>query len=156
MTLLAGDYTIRYAKLSDAQTIEAQREAMFAAMGIEAVALERLHAPSLAWQQRVLDNGSYLGLLVEYGSEIIGGAGILWQDLPPNPETLGSTRGYIMNVYVQPGYRRVGLGRILTMQLLDEARAKGVKVVTLHPSAAGHPLFASLGFADTDEMKLLV
>lgn len=156
MTLLAGDYTIRHAKPSDAQTIEAQREAMFTAMGIGPEAQERMHAASLAWHQRGLETGSYLGLLVEYGRELIGGAGILWQDMPPNPETLGSTRGYIMNVYVQPQYRRVGLGRILTGYLLDEARAKGVMVVTLHPSVAGQPLFANLGFVDTDEMKLLL
>ena len=33
MTLLAGDYTIRYAKKADAATVQAQREAMFTAMG---------------------------------------------------------------------------------------------------------------------------
>lgn len=156
MTLLAGDYTIRFATKNDAATVQQQREAMFAAMGEPVDTLSRLRDGSLAWHQRVLGDGSYTGLLVEYGREIIGGGGILWQDMPPNPETGSSTRGYIMNMYVQPQYRRVGLGRILTQQLLDEARARGIRVVTLHPSQAGKPLYESFGFAGTDEMKALL
>jgi hypothetical protein len=38
--------------------------------------------------------------------------------------------------------------------LMDWCRAQGLKTVVLHASDAGRPLYASLGFRQTNEMRI--
>lgn len=124
-------------------------------MGEEASRLEPLQGPSLAWHQRMLESGMYMGLLAEVEGEVVGGAGILWQDMPPNPGTLLTTRAYILNVYVCPEARGQGIARGLLLRVLEECAVRGVSIISLHACKAGRPLYASLGFTATNEMKLI-
>jgi predicted acetyltransferase len=50
--------------------------------------------------------------------------------------------------------RRQGLARKLLNLSLEEARARGVKVVTLAASKFGRPLYEQYGFKPTNEMLL--
>ncbi|AAF10251.1 GNAT family N-acetyltransferase [Deinococcus radiodurans] len=147
---------IRLATSADAETIAQQRDAMFVDMGEAAEKLARVHDSSLAWHRRALESGLYTGFLAETDGEIVGGAGLLWQDLPPNPDTDLDVRGYVMNVYVRPDQRGQGLARRLLERVLDECAAHGVTQVSLHASEAGRPLYEKLGFKPTNEMKLKV
>jgi GNAT superfamily N-acetyltransferase len=60
----------------------------------------------------------------------------------------------VLNVYVEPGWRRRGVARLLMQHVLGYVRAQGIARCTLHPSAEGKPLYESLGFAPTREMRL--
>lgn len=147
---------IRPATPADAETIAQQRDAMFVDMGEDAVKLARVYDSSLAWHRRALGSGLYTGFLAEANGEIVGGAGLLWQDLPPNPDTDLDVRGYVMNVYVRPDQRGQGLARRLLERVLEECEARGVTLVSLHASEAGRPLYEQLGFKPTNELKLKV
>jgi GNAT superfamily N-acetyltransferase len=65
---------------------------------------------------------------------------------PHNPT--GET-GYVFNVATDPGYRRRGYSRACMTALLAWFRRGGVTKVDLRASAAGEPLYRSLGFART-------
>ncbi len=147
---------IRPATPADAETIAQQRDAMFLDIGEDAEKLARVHQPSLAWHRRVLESGLYTGFLAEANGEIVGGAGLLWQDLPPNPDTDLDVRGYVMNVYVRPDQRGQGMARRLLERVLQECAARGVTLISLHASQAGRPLYEKLGFKSTNELKLKV
>jgi ribosomal protein S18 acetylase RimI-like enzyme len=75
-------------------------------------------------------------------------------DWPPHPaHPTQSRRGYVLNVYVEPSHRRLGLGRRL-MELADaELAARGVSFVILHATEQGRRLYAELGWSATTEMS---
>jgi ribosomal protein S18 acetylase RimI-like enzyme len=67
---------------------------------------------------------------------------------------LGETRGYVNGLYVPPELRRRGIGRDLMAAALGWLRERGCESVRLHASDAGRPLYAALGFKESDEMVL--
>ena len=155
MSLSAGS-TIRPATVADAALIQSHRDAMFTEMGSDPAKLARVHETGVQWHRRMLAGGRYTGLLVEAGGQVVAGVGILWNDLPPNADTDGTVRAYLMNVYVDPAHRGQALARTLTRSALDECAARGVDIVTLTASEAGRPTYERLGFVPVPEMKLLV
>jgi ribosomal protein S18 acetylase RimI-like enzyme len=146
--------TLRPATVADAETIQAQRDAMFTEMGSDVARVQASSAPSLAWLRSVLADNSYSGILIESEGQVVAGAGVSWQILAPGPRTLTPLRAYIQNVYVAPEQRGQGLARQLMRILLAECRARGVEQVSLHASDAGRPTYEQLGFVSTNEMRL--
>lgn len=55
-------------------------------------------------------------------------------------------RGYVMSVFTREPYRRRGLASRLLGLLIEEARARGLERLSLHPTADGLPLYLGLGF----------
>jgi ribosomal protein S18 acetylase RimI-like enzyme len=151
--------TFRPAKPADAELIQAQRDAMFTDMGQEPELVQAASAGSLTWLRGAFADGRYGGVLAEQADrdgaqQVVAGAGVLWQQLPPSPTSISPVRAYILNVYVAPQVRGQGLAKILVQQLLDECRRRGIQMVTLHASDAGRPTYAALGFDSTAEMQL--
>jgi GNAT superfamily N-acetyltransferase len=66
----------------------------------------------------------------------------------------GRWRGNILNVYTCPQSRRKGLARKLTERAIEWCRANRVGTVILHASDAGRPLYQSMGFVPSNEMRL--
>lgn len=62
--------------------------------------------------------------------------------------------GYIWNVYVQPDFRRQGLGKKLTQTAINHLRKLNCTKVVLHASPAGKPIYESIGFLPSNEMIL--
>lgn len=155
MNLPAG-YALRPATPEDAATIQAQRDAMFADMGKEAHKVQAVSATAQGWHRRMLQVGLYEGVLVQTGADTVAGAGLLWRDWPPNPDTAEQTRAYLLNVYVQPPHRGQGLARALVQTLLARCAERGVNIVSLHASEAGRPIYEGLGFRTSAEMELIL
>jgi GNAT superfamily N-acetyltransferase len=63
---------------------------------------------------------------------------------------------YLLNVYVYPAYRRRGIASLLTQVSVDWCRGQGFASVSLHASQFGRPLYESLGFQPTNEMRLML
>jgi len=63
-------------------------------------------------------------------------------------------RATVLNVYTEPAFRNRGLARRLMHAVIDWCRAQGLASVQLHASDAGRPLYESLGFGATNEMRL--
>jgi GNAT superfamily N-acetyltransferase len=58
-----------------------------------------------------------------------------------------------VNVYTQPEWRGQGIARALMNVLMEWAVGQGSDRLVLHASDAGRPLYLSLGFEATNEMR---
>lgn len=63
-------------------------------------------------------------------------------------------RGYINAVYVVPSERGHGIGRRLTEAAIAWLRDRGCIAVRLNPSAEAKPLYLSMGFVPSGELRL--
>lgn len=143
--------TIRAATLADAALIAAQREAMFTDMGTEYTEVVAQFAP---WVERHLSAGTYLGWIAETDGQPVAGAGLLMLDWPPHFTDPQPLRSYLLNVYTHPQHRGRGLARQLTELAMAETRRRGIKIMSLHASEFGRPIYEKLGFVPTNEMRL--
>lgn len=144
----------RKAVPEDAVLIAAHRKAMFTAMGgMNESALETMRRNCEPWLKRMIADGKYFGWIVREDGLPAASAGLLLLDWPPHPfDPAGETRGYLLNIFVESGYRRRGLARQLVEACMMEARRRGIRVISLHASDAGRPLYEALGFRSTNEM----
>ena len=155
---MTGEYKVRAATAADAGIIAEHRRAMFADMGERDQAkLDAMEAESVPWLQGKISSGSYFGwFAVAPDGSIAAGAGIWLIEWPPSVMDLRGRRGTIFNVYTVPGYRGRGLARCLMESILAWCGERGIRVVNLHASDAGRPLYEALGFRATNEMRMLL
>jgi GNAT superfamily N-acetyltransferase len=59
-------------------------------------------------------------------------------------------------VYVHPDHQKLGLGRIIVVNLLNNARAKGLKRIHLDSTPIAKKLYENLGFIVTEEVVQMV
>ncbi len=149
--------SIRLASSDDISVIVHQRRQMFVDMGGADVNKLDIHDPgSETWLRVKLGQGEYVGWVADAEGRNVGGAGLWIMDWPPHPDDPTARRGCVMNVYVDPAYRRQGLARALMTSLLAWAREHGVRILILNASREGRGLYESLGFTTTNEMTLLM
>jgi len=106
--------------------------------------------------------GSYVGWLAEPLSRpglVVGGAGVQLRPMLPRPSRDGSAllsgpEAYVLNVFVERAWRRRGIAALLMDHVLSYAKERRLRVVSLHASDEGRPLYEKLGFAATNEMRL--
>jgi GNAT superfamily N-acetyltransferase len=132
---------------------------MFEEMGFnDPIVLDQVVAASRDFIEKGLATGSYRGFLAVKGNnEVIAGAGLAitdWLAHPAAPKQ--SRRAYILNVYTAPDYRRKGIARVLMQAVLDHCKREGFISVWLHTSVYGRPLYESMGFEATNEMKIML
>ncbi len=151
--MLPAGYSLRDARPSDAALVSHQREAMFVEMGQD---YREDVARFTPWVGPKLASGLYQGWFVEHAGTVVAGAGLLFIDWPPHTLDPQPLRAYLLNVYVQPDHRGQGLARALTERAIQETRARGIRILSLHASDAGRPVYTGLGFTPTNEMRLLV
>jgi GNAT superfamily N-acetyltransferase len=84
---------------------------------------------------------------------IVAGGGIQLRPLLPRPECRRAPEAIILNMYVQPAHRRRGLARRLLEAMLDWCRSQNIVRIVLHPSDQGRPLYESMGFQPTGELR---
>jgi GNAT superfamily N-acetyltransferase len=146
--------TTRAATTADAALISAHRRAMFAEIQtLDESLMTTLERRSASWTERMIREGKYYGWVATDGDRPVASAGLLILDWPPHPfDPEGELRGYLLNVYVEPEYRKRGLAHELVERCMAEARRHGIRVVTLHSSQAGRPIYERFGFHATNEM----
>jgi ribosomal protein S18 acetylase RimI-like enzyme len=144
----------RIATVADSALITAHRHAMFADMGsAPASILDAMNRAFEPWVARMIAQDKYIGWITRDGGRPVASAGLLVLDWPPHPfDPSSEHRGYLLNVFVDPEFRRRGLAHALVDRCLAEAHRRRLRVVALHSSDAGRGIYDALGFRTTNEM----
>lgn len=156
-------FTIRKATAADIPVLAHHRAAMFRDMGtLMPYQMEPLQRATGAYLAEAMRLGEYLAWLAEHAespSGILGGAGVQLRPILPRPRPgsddleLGP-EAIVLNVYVDPVWRRRGIANALMCTLLDALSERGIRRIVLHASDGGRHLYERLGFIATNEMRL--
>lgn len=149
-------FETRVATAADAEVIADHRRSMFAEMGHgNEEGLQRMVDSFVPWVRERLTDGRYVGwLFVGDDEQVVAGAGVWLMDYPPHWRDPQALRAYLTNFYVAPQVRNRGLAFALLRTAVEEARRHNIKVVSLHASNAGRPIYERSGFEATNEMML--
>jgi ribosomal protein S18 acetylase RimI-like enzyme len=155
-------FAVRAADAADIPRLAHHRAAMFRDMGqLAPDQHEMLERATASYLSGALPRGVYLAWVAEdiETRAIVGGAGVQLRPILPRPRP-GSNdlelgpEAIVLNVYVEPAWRRRGVADALMRTLLDRLAERGIRRVVLHASDEGRALYERLGFAPTNEMRL--
>jgi GNAT superfamily N-acetyltransferase len=145
--MMPPTYRLRPATLDDVDALVHHRLAMFTDMGMT-LNEATLDPAFRAWLARVMPDGTYRAWLAETDAgTVVAGAGMTIIPWPPGPRYLGDRLGFVYNVYTEPAHRGRGLARRLMGEMHTWCRSAGIASLALNASAAGEPLYASMGYA---------
>jgi GNAT superfamily N-acetyltransferase len=149
-------FHIRSANLHDLHHLVHHRRAMFEDMGHrDPAVLDRVDQASQEYFSEALRLGTYKAWLAETPERrVVAGGGIVIANWPGYPGESLAKRAWILNMYTDPESRRLGTAKQLLQTMLAWCRNEGFRNVSLHASPAGRPLYESLGFQSTNEMRL--
>lgn len=137
----------------DLELICRHREAMFLEAGGDPAALRVMTEHFRPWLRVRLEDGRYYGFMVMDEGDPAAGIGLMSIDWPPHPaHPPQDQRGYVLNVFVEPAYRRRGLATALMKLAEAEFARRGLGFAVLHATEVGRPVYQALGWAATREM----
>jgi ribosomal protein S18 acetylase RimI-like enzyme len=160
---LEPTFQIREATVADIPLLAGHRAAMFRDMGRLASGLEAALVRATAeYLRHALPRGEYLGWVAQTtlsSPESVGGAGVQLRPILPRPTSAGDgiepgPEAIVLNVYVEPAWRRRGVGEGLMRSVLTALAERKVRRIVLHASPDGRRLYERLGFVPTNEMRL--
>jgi GNAT superfamily N-acetyltransferase len=155
--MTVAGFVVRRAVVGDVEVVVAQRRAMFEEMrSTESAALDDMAARFAPWVKREIAAERYLGWFAVAEGIVAAGLGLWLMEWPPHVVGRASRRGYLLNVYTEKRYRRLGLARELVKVAVDWCRGNGVDVMVLHASDAGRRMYEELGFGATNEMRMVL
>ena len=148
----------RAATAADAAQIARHRRLMFDSMGVgDPVRNDAMDAAALAYLPGAIATGEYRGwMVVAPDGRVVAGAGLSVMQLLATPFSPSGQFTYLMSLYVEPPFRRRGIARHLVATMVEWSRAHGYRDIRLHASEQGRRLYESLGFRQTNEMRLLM
>src|SRR5579872_6197856 len=145
---------IRPATLADIPEILRQRRNMYLDMDYpDSPDLAAMISTCEHYVRESLAN-SFHGWLAFIDDRVVGGGAVVVNPWPSHPYDHECRRATILNVYVYPQFRRQGIARKLMQTMIGWCRSQNFAMVYLHASRDGRPLYESLGFEPTTEMRL--
>jgi GNAT superfamily N-acetyltransferase len=160
-------FHVRPATLADRATIAQQRVVLFIEMDrMNPSQAGVLTDATMAYLANAIPSGEYFGWLATLAAEpsrVVAGCGVQVRNVAPFPwrfpargEVIAAGRqALIVNVYTDPEFRRRGLARRLLTTVVDWARMHQVDSLILHATPDGRPLYESLGFEASNEMRFM-
>jgi GNAT superfamily N-acetyltransferase len=152
---VAEAFRIRRGTPADIPVIAHHRLEMFAEMGFgDPSTYAEYSAKFQTFAAQEMAAERFLSWLAETAEgEIIAGGAVMLVPYPSNPKQPRQERAFLLNVFTEPAFRRRGIARSLVQTMMDWCREQGFIAVFLHASDAGRPLYQSMGFQPTSELR---
>lgn len=141
--------------MDDIPVLLQQREGMYRDMGYtDEAAIAKMLSTSKIYLEEAMENGSFRAWLGIVRQSPVAGAGLIINPWLSHPYDQQCRQATILNVYTHPDFRRRGIARQLMQTVIGWCQEQGFAHVSLHSSKDGRPLYESLGFEPTSEMRL--
>ncbi len=152
---------VRRATMEDVPALVHQRVSMYREMGeMSKSNAQELTSASGRYFRAAITSGEYVAWLAVAGEkqeEVLAGAGLIVRPMIPRPAPDGNIEvreGTVVSVYTELAWRRKGFGALVMKHVIAYARENQINRLSLHASDDGRPLYETLGFAPTNEMRL--
>ena len=117
--------------------------------------MSRVEKETRAYYENALANDRHTAYLVFDGDVFIGAGGISYYTVMPTFHNPTGRKAYIMNMYTRPDHRRMGIATKTLDLLIQDAKKRGVTVISLEATDMGRKLYERYGFVSmTSEMEL--
>ena len=138
--------------------VKTRIEVLLAANGLPSdTDMGEVERQSRAYYEHAIPDGTHTAFLVFDKGQFVGAGGISYYRVMPTYHNPTGRKGYVMNMYTRPAYRRKGIAYHMLDLLVRDAREKGVAFISLEATEAGRPLYEKYGFsAMPGEMELLL
>ena len=151
------DLNYRKATIEDIDLLTKTRiEVLRAANGLpDDTDMTEVEHQSYAYYRKALHDGTHTAYLVFDGDRFAGAGGISYYQVMPTFHNPSGNKAYIMNMYTRPEYRRQGIARRVLDILIDDAKARGIRFITLEATRMGRPLYKNAGFVPMEDEMIL-
>ncbi|MCR5140970.1 MAG: GNAT family N-acetyltransferase [Ruminococcus sp.] len=151
------EFEYKKATIDDLNILTKTRiEVLRAANGLDdSIDMTRVERETRAYYENALANGSHTAYLVFDEDVFIGAGGISYYTVMPTFHNPTGKKAYIMNMYTRSDYRRKGVATRTLDLLIQDAKKRGVTVISLESTDMGRKLYERYGFVSmTSEMEL--
>ncbi len=123
----------------------------------EDVDMSEVETQSYDYYKKALLDGTHTAYLVFDDDRFIGAGGISYFRVMPTYHNPSGNKAYIMNMYTNSDYRRLGIATKTLQLLVANAKEKGVQAISLEATDMGRPLYEKFGFVKMkDEMEKMI
>jgi len=143
-------FSLRRATVADVEALvelrlELQRETVGDESQMDCATLGEACHKYLA---ETLPAGRFVVFVAEAEGRIIATSGLSFVSRPPSARSYSQSEGYITNMYTVPAWRAHGIATALLNATMEYAKDQGARLVYLHTSDAGRPVYEKVGFAE--------
>lgn len=114
---------------------------------------EELAELSQETREYLQSNEDHITYFAYQGERFVGCGTICFYRVLPVCCNANGKKGFIMNMYTRPAFRKRGIAKLILDRLVDEANQRGVREIHLDASDIGETVYRKYGFiASTSEM----
>lgn len=143
-----GCYYYKKATIDDLEILVNSRIKVLRAANklTENVDMSEVEIYSRTYYINSLTNNTHVAYLVYDGDKIIGTGGISFYQVMPTYHNASGKKAYIMNMYTHPDYRRRKIAFKMLDLLVEEAKSREIKQISLEATDKGKLLYKKYGF----------
>ncbi|HVB12197.1 MAG TPA: GNAT family N-acetyltransferase [Nitrososphaerales archaeon] len=148
---------IRLATRKDLDVLMNQRHRMFEDIRHRTPAeLKRADSIYRKWVIKMSRKKRFVGFLaVKENGESVGGGCVWIRETQPSPSSGPRLQmPYLLSMYTKPRYRGRGIATSIVKEAMKWSKKKGFKMMTLHASEFGKPVYTKIGWKRTWEMRV--
>lgn len=152
------ELTFKKATLDDIYTLTSTRILVLRAANdlSKDVDMAQVEVKSYEYYEKALTEDTHTAYLVFDKDRIVGAGGISYFEVMPTYHNVSGKKAYIMNMYTNPQYRRLGIASKTLALLVADAKNKGIHFISLEATAMGMPLYEKFGFTKTNNEMILL
>jgi len=148
-------FTVREASLDDAVFLAECRRRMFDEMAVDSETTDAAGEAFVVYVDRELPARAFFACVAEADGTRIGSAAAFVHETVPMGLNPSGRVGRIVNVFVEPAWRRRGVASAVVGAVMARLREEGVGVAALAATEDGAPVYERLGFEHYDEMRAI-